>query len=72
MISVDTGPAHSAAAVGCPVLVLFGVADPVRIAASRSATRRCATWSASAAQGPSILAITVEQVLDAWQDLPKR
>ena len=24
MISVDTGPAHSAAAVGCPVLVLFG------------------------------------------------
>src|SRR5690606_30060250 len=27
MVSVDTGPAHSAAAVGCPVLVLFGAAD---------------------------------------------
>ena len=24
MISVDTGPAHSAAALGCPLVVLFG------------------------------------------------
>jgi ADP-heptose:LPS heptosyltransferase len=28
MISVDTGPAHAAAAVGCPCLVLFGRTDP--------------------------------------------
>jgi heptosyltransferase-2/heptosyltransferase-3 len=27
-ISVDTGPAHIAAAVGCPLLVLFGPTDP--------------------------------------------
>ncbi len=30
MISVDTGPAHIAAAVGCPLLVLFGPTDPAR------------------------------------------
>lgn len=28
MISVDTGPAHSAGALGCPLVVLFGTADP--------------------------------------------
>ena len=27
-LSVDTGPAHLAAAVGCPLVVLFGPADP--------------------------------------------
>jgi heptosyltransferase-2/heptosyltransferase-3 len=28
MVSVDTGPAHAAAAVGLPLVVLFGAADP--------------------------------------------
>ena len=28
LISVDTGPAHIAAAVGCPLLVFFGPSDP--------------------------------------------
>ncbi len=28
LVSVDTGPAHIAAAVGCPLLVFFGPADP--------------------------------------------
>ena len=72
MISVDTGPAHSAAAVGCPVLVLFGVADPVRIS-PRSATGSPIRYlSGHAGNGASILGISVEQVLRQWQDLPKR
>jgi ADP-heptose:LPS heptosyltransferase len=29
-LSVDTGPAHIAAAVGCPLLVLFGPSDPAK------------------------------------------
>jgi heptosyltransferase-2/heptosyltransferase-3 len=70
MVSVDTGPAHAAAAVGCPVLVLFGVADPVQIAPRGHAVVRHLVGNG--ARGPSMLAITVEQVLDAWQDLPKR
>ena len=28
MVSVDTGPAYIAAAVGCPLLVFFGPTDP--------------------------------------------
>jgi heptosyltransferase-2/heptosyltransferase-3 len=32
MVSVDTGPAHSAAALDCPLVVLFSTADPDRIA----------------------------------------
>ncbi|MEK7411701.1 MAG: glycosyltransferase family 9 protein [Planctomycetota bacterium] len=28
LISVDTGPAHAAAALGCPLVVLFGQTDP--------------------------------------------
>ena len=72
MISVDTGPAHSAAAVGCPVLVLFGVADPTRIVPRSTASpiRHLVGKDAKGAQ--SILGITVEQVLAQWQDLPKR
>lgn len=71
MISVDTGPAHTAAAVGCPVLVLFGVADPVRIV-PRGGEVPVRHLVGHGAGGPSILAITVEQVLSAWQELPKR
>jgi heptosyltransferase-2/heptosyltransferase-3 len=28
MISVDTGPAHAAAALGCPIVGIFGRTDP--------------------------------------------
>ncbi len=30
MVSLDTGPAHIAAAVGCPLVVLFGTEHPLR------------------------------------------
>jgi ADP-heptose:LPS heptosyltransferase len=71
LISVDTGPAHSAAAVGCPVVVLFGVADPVRICPRGGATPvRSLTGQDS--DGPSILGISVDQVLAQWRELPKR
>jgi ADP-heptose:LPS heptosyltransferase len=71
MISVDTGPAHSAAAVGCPVLVLFGVADPVRNL-PRGGDTPVRHLVGQGSGGPSMLGITVEQVLTQWQGLPKR
>lgn len=37
MISVDTGPAHSAAALACPLVVLFGL-DMTSLYSPRSAT----------------------------------
>jgi heptosyltransferase-2/heptosyltransferase-3 len=71
MISVDTGPAHSAAAVGCPVVVLFGVADPVRNL-PRGGDTPVRYLVGHGSNGPSILEISVEQVLSEWRDLPKR
>ncbi len=71
MISVDTGPAHSATAVGCPVLVLFGIADPARIR-PRGASVPVRHLVGRGSTGPSILGITVEQVLTDWQALAKR
>jgi ADP-heptose:LPS heptosyltransferase len=71
MVSVDTGPAHSATAVGCPVLVLFGVADPARIR-PRNGSVPVRHLVGRGSDGPSILGITVEQVLTGWQALPKR
>lgn len=40
-LSVDTGPAHLAAAVGCPLVVLFGPADPKAMAPRGPAPVRC-------------------------------
>lgn len=66
LISVDTGPAHAAAASGCPTVVLFADKDP-------------ALWRPYAGPAPvhplqassQIMAdIAVAEVLQAWQRLP--
>lgn len=71
MVSVDTGPAHTAAAVGCPVVVLFGVADPVRIR-PRSDQTPVEVVTGSIDGAPSMRGILVETVLSAWDRLPLR
>ena len=65
MISVDTGPAHAAAALGVPVVVLFGAASP-------------GAWLARGPPGVPVigvggpperhhvLQIGVREVVDAW------
>lgn len=65
MVSVDTGPAHLAAAVGCPLVVLFGARSPSRW------VPRSAGGSAVAVVGgqPSVRRvdeIDTAQVLAAW------
>ncbi|MFC5742555.1 glycosyltransferase family 9 protein [Dyella tabacisoli] len=71
MISVDTGPAHIAAAVGCPLVVLFGSGSPLQWM-PRSACQS----AVSALGGPPLSrrvdAITLAQVIVAWQQLPPR
>ncbi|HZX70829.1 MAG TPA: glycosyltransferase family 9 protein [Rhodanobacter sp.] len=69
MISVDTGPAHLAAALGCPLVVLFGGRSP------RTWAPRSGRGSEVAVLGglPDILRvdqIEVEQVVQAWRRLP--
>ena len=71
MVTVDTGPAHTAAAVGCPLVVLFGVADPVRIR-PRGGSTPVEVLQAMHDGKPDMTAISVEAVVQAWQRLPLR
>ena len=71
MVSVDTGPAHTAAAVGCPVVVLFGIADPVRIR-PRSEPTPVKVLTGTHEGQPSMRGISTEAVVNAWDNLPLR
>lgn len=73
-ISVDTGPAHMAAAVNCPVLVLFGETNPARDRPrSTESTVRCISgetapeqddWAAWHGMG----GISSESVIAEWEE----
>jgi len=65
MISVDTGPAHSAAALDCPLVVMFGHVDPA-FYCPRAPSAAVAVVRADAPQ-PSIRDIAPEQVIAAWE-----
>ncbi|MFL6602699.1 MAG: glycosyltransferase family 9 protein [Steroidobacteraceae bacterium] len=68
MISVDTGPAHAAAALGCPTVALFGTAPPVLYRPGGATTPAIAlTGTVNGVQ--NILGITAESVIAAWFDL---
>jgi len=71
MISVDTGPAQAAAALGCPLVVLYGAQPPT-------------TWLPRSPTGSAVIAlgglpernrvdqITLDEVISAWQALSMR
>lgn len=71
MISVDTGPAHTAAALGCPLVVLFGVANPAHIR-PRGGDTPVLVLQGETDGKPDMTAIGVEDVICAWQRLPLR
>ena len=83
-ISVDTGPAHLAAALGCPLVVLFGPADPdimapagpgpVAVLRSHVACSPCyGTKRRHACQRNICMEqISVTQVMAAWASTTKR
>jgi ADP-heptose:LPS heptosyltransferase len=72
LITVDSGPAHAAAAVGCPQVVLFG----------KASTSLYRPWGRSPAEvkvltgeidgAASMLGITAEDVITAWDELTLR
>lgn len=69
MISVDTGPAHSAMALGCPLVVMYATTDTSMYAPYLAeADTRLLTSSGDSADQP-LLSISVEQVLTAWRGL---
>lgn len=78
MVSLDTGPAHAAAALNCPLIVLFGKTDPrVNRPISRSSKVIILTGPPGAviedeepgwARHHDITAVSVDDVLAAWTD----
>lgn len=71
MVSVDTGPAHLAAAVGCPLVVLFGNRWP-SMWTPRSASGSAVTVLGGLPRTPRVDLIGVEEVAQAWWRLPPR
>jgi ADP-heptose:LPS heptosyltransferase len=71
MISVDTGPAHAAAALDCPLTVIFANADQ-RWWRPRSRLGRVAVVGGSEAAASRLLDVGVAQVLGAWSALGGR
>ena len=70
-ISVDTGPAHAAAALDCPLVVLFGKASPSRFRpVSRTSPVQVIQGFAEHATdaSPDISYITVQQAFAGWCD----
>jgi ADP-heptose:LPS heptosyltransferase len=68
LISVDTGPAHAAAALGCPTIALFGHIDPW-LYRPGGATTPAATLTGRVEGVPSILGIEPSRVIAAWLEL---
>ena len=70
LVSVDTGPAHAAAALGLPEIVLFGAADPA-LYRPRGAAGAAVICLAPATPGP-LEGLELERVLAALPTLPLR
>jgi ADP-heptose:LPS heptosyltransferase len=68
MISVDTGPAHAAAALGCPTVALFGTASPDLYRPGGTTTPAVALTGMVEGQ-QNILGIAPQTVIDRWLDL---
>jgi ADP-heptose:LPS heptosyltransferase len=67
-IAVDTGPAHAAAALGCPTVALFGHIDPW-LYRPGGATTPAVTLTGTVDGKPNILGIEPERVIRAWEEL---
>lgn len=63
MVSVDTGPAHSAAALDCPLVVLFSTSDPDQIAPRSHGT----PVEVLGGRRESLLGIDADEVIAAWE-----
>ena len=69
LVTVDSGPAHAAAAVGCPQVVLFGKALPSLYRPWGAAGADVRVLTGEVDGEPSMLGISVAEVTDAWASL---
>ena len=68
MVSVDTGPAHAAAALGCPLVVLFGAASPKMWRPLGPGL--ILTLGGEKGEDSRVSDIPADAVISAWQSLP--
>ena len=71
MISIDTGPAHAAAALGCPLVVLFGAMGSTRWR-PRSPGSPVIAIESDRGEVSKVMDITPDQVIKAWRTLPSK
>jgi lipopolysaccharide heptosyltransferase I len=76
VIAADTGPLHLAAALGTPVVGIYGPTDPVKngpvggkFVVVRNARPEETSNHRRAAHSPAILRVTIDEVLDAVERL---
>jgi len=72
LVTVDSGPAHAAAAVGCPQVVLFGRALPSLYRPWGAAGADVRLLTGNVAGEPSMLGIDAGSVIAAWSALKLR
>jgi Glycosyltransferase family 9 (heptosyltransferase) len=72
LITVDSGPAHAAAAVGCPLVVLFGKALPSLYRPRGIAGADVKVLCGQVAGEPDMLGIEPRSVIEAWSALKLR
>lgn len=72
LLSVDSGPAHAAAAVGCPQVVLFGKALPSLYQPRGVAQADVQLLQGESGGEPSMLGIDTRSVIAAWSRLKLR
>ena len=72
LITVDSGPAHAAAAVGCPLVVLFGKALPSLYRPRGTAGADVKVLCGEVAGQPDMLGIEARSVIEAWSNLKLR
>lgn len=71
MVSIDTGPAQVAAALGCPLIVLYG-AQPSSLWLPRSPTGSAVIALGGLPERQRVDQISLAEVVAAWQALPLR
>jgi ADP-heptose:LPS heptosyltransferase len=72
LLTVDSGPAHAAAAVGCPMVVLFGKALPSLYRPWGIAGADVKVLCGEIAAQPDMLGIEPRSVIEAWSGLKLR
>jgi heptosyltransferase-3 len=72
LITIDSGPAHAAAAVGCPLVVLFGKALPSLYRPWGTAGADVWVLCGQISGEPDMLGIDPRSVIEAWSGLKLR